>query len=127
MNNDELNKRLKQLKVEDFIWIIYIGIIIFSLYSNTLEKKYLLYNDQNGKNKYRKIMIGMFVILVVVYAYFFKDSLDDVKSLSPYEQPKVKNLTKLSLLGSFLILLSGIIFLYIAIADENIDVELAFN
>lgn len=127
MNNDELNKRLKQLKVEDFIWIIYIGIIIFSLYSNTLEKKYLLYNDQNGKNKYRKIMIGIFVILVVVYAYFFKDSLDDVKSLSPYEQPKVKNLTKLSLLGSFLILLSGIIFLYIAIADENIDVELAFN
>ncbi len=127
MNNDELNKRLKQLKVEDFIWIIYIGIIIFSLYSNTLEKKYLLYNDQNGKNKYRKIMIGIFVILVVVYAYFFKDSLYDVKSLSPYEQPKVKNLTKLSLLGSFLILLSGIIFLYIAIADENIDVELAFN
>lgn len=127
MNNDELNKRLKQLKVEDFIWIIYIGIIIFSLYSNTLERKYFLYNDQRSKEKYRKIMIGIFVILVVVYAYFFKDSLDDVKSLSPYEQPKVKNLTKLSLLGSFFILLSGIIFLYIAIADENIDVELAFN
>lgn len=127
MNNDELNKRLKQLKVEDFIWIIYIGIIIFSLYSNTLERKYFLYNDQRSKEKYRKIMIGIFVILVVVYAYFFKDSLDDVKSLRPYEQPKVKNLTKLSLLGSFLILLSGIIFLYIAINDENIDVELAFN
>lgn len=127
MNNDELNKRLKQLKVEDFIWIIYIGIIIFSLYSNSLERKYFLYNDQRSKEKYRKIMIGIFVILVVVYAYFFKDSLDDVKNLSPYEQPKVKNLTKLSLLGSFLILLSGIIFLYIAIADENIDVELAFN
>lgn len=127
MNNDELNKRLKQLKVEDFIWIIYIGIIIFSLYSNSLERKYFLYNDQRSKEKYRKIMIGIFVILVVVYAYFFKDSLDDVKSLRPYEQPKVKNLTKFSLLGSFLILLSGIIFLYIAIADENIDVELAFN
>ncbi len=127
MNNDELNKRLKQLKVEDFIWIIYIGIIIFSLYSNSLERKYFLYNDQRSKEKYRKIMIGIFVILVVVYAYFFKDSLDDVKSLRPYEQPKVKNLTMLSLLGSFLILLSGIIFLYIAIADENIDVELAFN
>ena len=127
MNNEELNRRLKQLKVEDFIWIIYIGIIVFSLYSNTLERKYFLYNDQRSKEKYRKIMIGIFVILVVVYAYFFKDSLDDVKSLSPYEQPKVKNLTKLSLLGSFLILISGIIFLYIAIEDENIDVELAFN
>lgn len=127
MNNEELNRRLKQLKVEDFIWIIYIGIIVFSLYSNTLERKYFLYNDLKSKEKYRKIMIGIFVILVIVYAYFFKDSLDDVKGLSPYEMPKVKNLTKLSLLGSFLILVSGIIFLYIAIEDEDIDVELAFN
>ena len=127
MNNDELNRRLKQLKIEDFIWIIYIGIIVFSLYSNTLEKKYFLYHDQNGKNKYRKIMIGIFVILVLVYAYFFKDSLDDVKNIRPYDSTSKKNLTKLSVLGSFLILVSGIIFLYIAIEDGNLDVELAFN
>jgi len=127
MNNDELNRRLKQLKIEDFIWIIYIGIIVFSLYSNTLEKKYFLYNDLKSKEKYRKIMIGIFVILVLVYAYFFKDSLDDVKNIRPYDSTSKKNLTKLSVLGSFLILVSGIIFLYIAIEDENLDVELAFN
>lgn len=127
MNTGELNKRLKQLKVEDFIWIIYIGIIFFSLYANTFERKYFLYNDHKSKETYRKIMIGIFIILVIVYAYFFKDSIEDIKSLKINDTQKKKDLTKFSLLGSFLILVSGIIFLYIAIEDEDIDVELAFN
>lgn len=127
MNNEELNRRLKQLKTEDFIWIIYIGIIFFSLYSNSFERKYFLYNDLKSKEKYRKLMIGIFIILVIVYTYFFKDSLEDVKSLKIYDTEKKKNLTKLSFIGSFLILVSGIIFLYIAIEDEDIDIELAFN
>lgn len=41
MNSDELDKKLKQLKTEDFIWLIYIGIIIMSWYSNNLEKNIL--------------------------------------------------------------------------------------
>lgn len=127
MNTEELNKRLKQLKIEDFIWIIYIGIIFFSLYSNTFERKYFLYNDHKSKETYRKITIGIFVVLIFVYSYFFKDSLEDVKSLKPYDSEKKKNLTKLSFIGSLLILISGFIFLYIAIEDEDIDVEVAFN
>ncbi len=127
MSKEELNRRLKQLKIEDFIWIIYIGIILFSLYSNTFERKYFLYNDQKSKEKYRKITIGIFVILVIVYTYFLKDSLEDIKSLKPYDTEEKKNLTKLSFIGSLLIFISGIIFLYIAYKDENIDVEVAFN
>ena len=36
MNYDELNKKLEELKIEDFIWVIYIGIIVLSWYSNSL-------------------------------------------------------------------------------------------
>lgn len=127
MSKEELNRRLKKLKIEDFIWIIYIGIILFSLYSNTFERKYFLYNDLKSKEKYRKITIGIFVILVIVYTYFLKDSLEDIKRLKPYDTEEKKNLTKLSFIGSLLIFTSGIIFLYIAYKDENIDVEVAFN
>ena len=38
-----------------------------------------------------------------------------------------KNLLLASFIGSFLVLISGVIFLSIAIMDENIDVELAFS
>lgn len=127
MSKEELNRRLKQLKIEDFIWMIYIGIILFSLYSNTFERKYFLYNDQKSKEKYRKITIGIFVVLVIVYTYFLKDSLEDVNNIKPYDSEEKKNLTKLSFVGSLLIFISGIIFLYIAYKDENIDVEVAFN
>ncbi|MBQ9012280.1 MAG: hypothetical protein IJ094_01685 [Bacilli bacterium] len=125
--NNELEKRLKQLKTEDYIWILYIGIIILSLYSNTLERKYFLYNDNISKEKYRKITIGLFTVLVIVYAYFLNDSYSDYKNIKKEKSPKKKELITLSFIGSLLIFISGILFLYIALSDENIDVEVAFN
>ena len=126
MDNQELYERLKQLKIEDFIWIIYIGIIILSLYSNVLERKYFINNDINSKEKYRNINIVIFSILIVVYLYFVKDAYDSFKKLNKYDSEKKKNLTLLSLIGAVLIAISGFIFLYISIVDENIDVEIAF-
>jgi len=127
MNYNELNDKLKELKIEDFIWVIYIGIIILSWYSNSLERKYYVYNDLESKEKYRKIIIFIFSILVIVYLYFFIDSYNSVKNLKTTDSTKKKNLNNLSLLASSLILISGIIFLYIAIKDEDLNVELAFN
>ena len=45
MYSREVEDKLKQLKIEDFIWVIYIGIIALSYYSNYLERKYYLNND----------------------------------------------------------------------------------
>ena len=42
MNYNTLNEKLKQLKTEDFIWVIYIFIIFLSWYSNSLERKYYI-------------------------------------------------------------------------------------
>lgn len=127
MYNHEIEDRLRQLKIEDFIWIIYIGIIALSYYSNFLERKYFLCNDLNSKEKYRKIMIIIFSILLIIYFYFLKDSYDSVKNLNICDTEKKKRLTYLSFLGSLLIAISGVIFLYIAISDQDINVELAFN
>jgi uncharacterized membrane protein len=127
MNYENLNEKLKQLKIEDFIWLIYIGIIFLSWYSNSLEKKYFLYNDIISKEKYRKIIIIIFSILVIVYLYFLNDSYKSIKNLKSYDTEKKKSLTNLSFIGSLLIAISGFIFLYIAIADDDINVELAFN
>lgn len=127
MNYEELNRKLKQLKIEDYIWLIYIGIIILSWYSNNLERKYFIYNDHVSKEKYRKNMILIFSILIVVYLYFLKDSYNDLQNIKPTEKEQTKNLVKLSFVASLLIVISGLIFLYIAIKDEELNVELAFN
>ena len=125
--NEELYKKLKELKIEDFIWLIYIGIIILSWYSNSLERKYYIYNDEVSKEKYRKIIIAIFTVLIFVYIYFFKDSFDSVKELKETDTDEKKQLVILSFIASLLILISGFIFLYIAMNDEDLNVELAFN
>lgn len=125
--NDELIKKLKELKIEDFIWVIYIGIIILSWYSNNLERKYYIYNDILSKNKYREIIIFIFTILIFVYIYFLKDAYDSLKELKETDSDKKKLLIFLSFIASLLIAISGFIFLYIAIKDEDLNVELAFN
>lgn len=124
--NDRLDK-LKDIEIENKIWIIYIGIIILSWYTNSKEKTFLLYNDEKNKKEYQNLLILIFSILVIIYYYFAKDSYDKLININEFDSDKKKHLLYLSFIASFLILISEIIFLNIAIQDDQIDVELAFN
>lgn len=123
---DRLDK-LNDIKIENYIWVIYIFIIILSWYANSEEKNFLINQDEKSRKEYQNLMILIFTILVIIYYYFAKSSYDDIKELKINDTNKKKILTYMSFLGSFLVLISGIIFLTIAINDENIDVEIAFN
>ena len=103
------------------------GIIILSWYANSKEKKFILFDDQKSKKEYQNLMIFIFSILIVVYYYYTKDSYDDISKLNAEDTNKKVALTYASFIGSLLILISGVIFLIIAILDDNIDTELAFN
>ena len=127
MNGNELKEKLDEFKTEDYIWLLYIGIIIISWYSNNVERKYFITGDLKSKEKYQRLMVLIFTILLVVYFYFTKSSYDDILKLKQSDSKSKKDLTYLSFLGYFLNLISSIIFLYISLKDENLDVELAFN
>lgn len=127
MNNEEVTERLRELKIEDFIWIIYVAIIFLSWLSNHVERQYFKFNDLRARDNYRKIISIIFVILVVIYTYFVMQSIKDLRDLKPNDTDKKKFFVFLSFLGSILILASGLIFLYIAISDEDLSVEIAFN
>ena len=126
MNRVVLEDKLKQIKIEDFIWIVYIGIIFLSFYANSLEAKFYLNMDEEAKNKYQKIMIGIFSVLIIVYGYFLKSSMDDLKNLNNCSDKK-RMLLISAFIASLLIFVSGIIYLSIALVDNDLDVELAFN
>ena len=66
-------------------------------------------------------------LFIIVYFYFLYDSYNGVKDLNEFDTEKKKRLSYLSFLASLLIFISGIIFLYIAISDTDLNVELAFN
>ena len=127
MTINEKNERLKDIKTENLIWVIYIGIIILSWYANSKEKHFILYKDNKSKKEYQKLMILIFSILVIAYYYFAKDSLEDYQKLTPFDNKKKRNLTTASLIASLFILVSWLILLGIAIEDDDIDIEIAFN
>ena len=122
-----MNDRLKDIKVENFVWLIYIFIIFLSYYANYKETNFILYNDNKSKREYQNLLILIFSILLIVYLYLAYSSYEDIKDLKSYDTDKKKYLTYASFIGSFLIIISGIIFWIIAILDEEVDVELAFN
>ena len=127
MTKEEINKKIKEINTEDIIWVIYIGIIFLSFISNNLERKYYIENNIESREKYQKILIFIFAILLIVYIYFLKGSIESIKNIKPNDSYKKRELVYLSFIASLLITISGVIFLYIAIVDDNLDVELAFN
>lgn len=124
---NDINEILDKLKIEDNIWIIYLIIIGLSFYSNKIEKNYYLYNDLKSKDKYRKLNILIFSIAIVVYAYFFQDGFNSLINLKNCSDKNKVFFNNASFVASTLILISGAIFLYIAIFDTNLDTELAFS
>ncbi len=123
--NQDITKRIKQINTENKIWLIYLIIIAFSFYSNYLEKDYFLNDNLESKEKYRKINITIFTVITIVYLYFEKEAWDSLKEKN--KNKKLKQYDTLAFIASSMILLSGIIFLYIAIDDKNIEEEIAFN
>lgn len=119
--------RLEDIRIENYIWIVYLVIIGISYYANYKEKRYILYDDDVSKREYQNLLILIFSILVVVYFYFVWDSYKDVVDLDYMDSFKKVALTYASFVGSLLVFVSGVIFLVIAILDEEIDIELAFN
>lgn len=118
-------ERIKKIEIENNIWIIYLGIIFICFLANSYEKDYFLTQNQNSKNTYRKLNILVFSILIIVYSYFENDSIKSFKNKN--KSIKQYKYDTLSLIATTLVLISGIIFLYILIVDEDLLEEITFN
>lgn len=123
--NDDIDNRLRQIQTENYIWILYLFIIGFCFYANTLEKKYFLTKDVHSKNLYREINAFVFVILIFVYGYFEKEAILSFQNKK--KSLEQKKFDTLSLVASTAVFISGCIFLYIILEDDNLDEEVAFN
>ena len=115
---------LKKLDIENFIWIIYIILILLSIYSNKYEKEYYLSNDIKAKENYRKLNIFIFSTALIIYLYFFEDSIKNIKTQNNNSKD---TFNELNFIANSLILISGCIYLYIAIFDVDLDTELALT
>lgn len=120
-------ERLKKLEIEEVIWLVLIIIILLSFIANVFERDYLIYQNEESKKRYRELMIIIFGGALITYSYYFLDSIKDLQKIRFNDSKKKKEAVYLSFISSLFIVLAGIILLYIAYTDYDIDTELAFN
>lgn len=125
MNNDKMDT-IKRINIESFIWIIYIFLVCFNLYSNYLEKLYLKTNQKFYKQKFRQINKTVLTVILFIYIYFAYVAFKDETTLTRYKNtnPNKKRLTDLVFVAAILFLIGGVISLYVATKDDDFDEEL---
>lgn len=122
-NKEEI---LRTIEIENYIWVIYLVIIFLSFIANKEEVNYFINNDMRSKSNYRKLIIIIFSIALGIYYYFFVSGYKTYKNLSPYDTESKKFFETINFIANILILISGVIFLFIAIFDEELETEIAF-
>lgn len=126
-NNSMDSETFKEVRVEDYIWIIYIFLAIFALVSNHYEKEYLKKHEKKDENIFRTINTEIFIVTFIIYLYFAYINYKHIKRLGPNSSLKQILLANAGLVAALLFLIGGGISLAISIiGDEEDDFFLNF-
>ena len=121
--NNTVNRQLERINIENIIWLIYLFLIGFNLYSNYLEAKYLSDKDIESRERFRYINEMIFFISLIIYLYFLYLNWQDITSLDSNSSPNRVKLTTYSFIASILFVLAGILALYVACNIKVLDNE----
>lgn len=108
------NDRIKALKIENIIWLIYVGFAFFGIRANNLEISDIENNNDNNRRSYKNINITIFIIALIIYIYFVNLSYRN------YRENHSKN-RLIVFIGSLFVLIGGILFLIAEVRDNNDD------
>lgn len=123
---NDVEKKLKRLKSEDIIWIIYFFIVVFALYSNKLDRDYLLKKDKEAYKREKSINITIFFVAFFIYLYFLLLLTEDLGNMEKnFDDPNYRS-TFIQLIAAILFLIGGAIYLINEITrkDDDLDVGL---
>ena len=123
---NDVEKKLKRLKNEDIIWIIYFFIVVFALYSNKLDRDYLLKKDKEAYKREKSINITIFFVAFFIYLYFLLPLTEDIGSMEKNFNDENYRSTFIQLIAAILFLIGGAIYLINEIVrkDDALDVGL---
>lgn len=121
MYNANDSETLKELKIEDYIWIIYIFLAIFAIVSNHYEKEYLKKNDKNSQKIFRTINTEIFIITFIIYLYFVYINYKHIKQLDKSSSLKDIIISNIGFIAAVIFLVGGLINLLRSIFGSDDD------
>lgn len=121
----ELFKKLKLLKEEDFIWLVYYFIITFALVANELERRYLLDNKEPEINVAKKINSTILIIAFIIYLYFVIVTIQNFDILKRNGTRKEVRVAFERLIANIIFLVAGAIAIYADYDSNTIGTDIA--
>ncbi len=119
-----MNRTVKEIEQIDFEKIIWIAIAIsalLTLYADSLQKKYLLYNDINDQLTAKQIYFILLIVSIIIYTYFLIRNYSD---LQEYKNTKKEELYNLRFIASLLFVIGTILLLYFQLnIEDSIGIE----
>lgn len=111
MENEDL---IQRLSFENYIWITFIIVSIIDIYGDELIKKSVYENDKNLESKAQSLFLGVSLISILVYIYFFYRNYTDYKN-------SCSKCNQIRLLGSSLILVGTFCLLYFQLYNKKLE------
>lgn len=106
MNN---NNELKEVTINEWIWIIFLILSIANIFGDEIEKKSLL-EKKCHDDKARKLFIITASVALIIYLYFVISSYNQLKKQK--QQNKNTQLQEINLLGNTLVFLGACVLIY---------------
>ena len=116
---EDVFESLRELNIEDKIWITYFFLASFAIYSNYLERKSIIEQNEQARKEYKTINITLLSIGFFIYLYFFFLAYRHLKELSPNASPKELLAGNIQFLATVFLLTGSILILLSEILKEN--------
>ena len=123
-----INEKLKNLKIEDLIWITYFFLALASLISNQLERDSLIQTGRQTNPISQKINVTIFAISFIIYIYFAYINWCDIEQIKyGISEGKERSIleSQARLVAALLFIVGGTIYL-ISEATNREDTEIGF-
>ena len=100
-------KKLKEIEEEDIVIFIFIGLFALKLFSNQVERKYRLCNDEDARKLYHYINEFTFIVAIIISGYYVWINL------------KEEEINHWAIIANVLSIIGVGIFLYFEIVSDD--------
>lgn len=115
-------ERLKEIKINDFIFVVYIIISIVAIICNSIEENSIKKGEEDTK-VVTSIRTAIIIVGIIIYLYFVYTSYKNFKNPNKNLSNKDKKANNYALLSSILFLVASIIVLYVNLLNTNEEID----
>ena len=115
-------ERLKEIKINDVIFVVYIVISIAAIICNNIEEDNIKNNKESTK-VITSIRSAIIIVGILIYLYFVYTSYKNFKNPNKNLSKKDKKANNYALLSSILFLIASIIVFYVNLLNTNEEID----